>query len=463
MKRIQRICGLILLAVFWGCMPMLHAQSFDKLWKQVEQAEQKSLPQTVIKLTDEIFRKGEKEKNTPQMLKAYMCRRDNQDMLTPDSFYVNLQGLEQWAKLEQNAVSRAVLNSLVANIYADYVVGNRWELRQRTSLDLEGNALPKDIRGWSGNLFMQQVMKYTDEALKDSVELLNTSSRSYVPFVILGDASEYYHHDMYHLLASRSIEALQNVSDFDTDTLVKSKIMGIYGQMINTYRKMPDREDATVLTMLDYMKWRNQREDVLLRPRTLKEGESDAPNQYLRALDRIIKDYAKRDVCAEAYLAKARYYRNEQENQKALQLCDEAISLYPDYKRISALYSLKEDILRPELTLNANKTAYPGDSLALQVTHKNLDGFTVNLFRTTLTESVTEMPEINSVFYKKYTRKVKAEHLVLPRPEDYKLASSTYSILLPDEPGIYVLQIVPDSKEGKSSENFIYSCSIIFL
>ncbi|MEI3470225.1 MAG: hypothetical protein V8Q76_17085 [Bacteroides intestinalis] len=45
---------------------------------------------------------------------------------------------------------------------------------------------------------------------------------------------------------------------------------------------------------------------------------------------------------------------------------------------------------------------------------------------------------------------------MLPRPEDYKLASSTYSILLPDEPGIYVLQIVPDSKEGKGSENFIY-------
>ncbi len=159
-----------------------------------------------------------------------MCRRDNQDMLTPDSFYVNLQGLEQWAKLEENTVSRAVLNSLVANIYADYAAGNRWELGRRTSLDLEENALPKDIREWSGNLFMQQVMKYTGEALKDSVELLKTSSRSYVPFVVLGDASEYYHHDMYHLLASRSIEALQNVSDFDTDTLVKSKIMGIYGR-----------------------------------------------------------------------------------------------------------------------------------------------------------------------------------------------------------------------------------------
>ena len=69
----------------------------------------------------------------------------------------------------------------------------------------------------------------------------------------------------------------------------------------------------------------------------VKEGGSEAPNQYLHALDRIIKDYAKRDVCAEAYLAKARYYRNIREYEKALQTCDEAINLYPDYKRISAL------------------------------------------------------------------------------------------------------------------------------
>ena len=42
MKRIQRICSLILLATFFGGIPMLHAQSFDKLWKQVEQAQKKS-------------------------------------------------------------------------------------------------------------------------------------------------------------------------------------------------------------------------------------------------------------------------------------------------------------------------------------------------------------------------------------------------------------------------------------
>lgn len=69
MEKIQRICSLVLLAAFWGCVPVLHAQSFDKLWKQVEQAQEKSLPQTVIKLTDEIFRKGNAKRIPRRCLK----------------------------------------------------------------------------------------------------------------------------------------------------------------------------------------------------------------------------------------------------------------------------------------------------------------------------------------------------------------------------------------------------------
>lgn len=448
MEKFRRICSLVLLVAFMGCMPVLHAQTYDKLWKQVEQAQKKSLPQTVIKLTDEIFRKGEQEKNTPQMLKAYMCRSTVQDALTPDSFYVNLKGLEQWARHEPNPVSRAVLNSLVATIYADFAAGNRWELRNRTALDLEEESLPKDIREWSGNLFMRQVMKYAAEALKDSAELLKTSSRTYVPFVILGDASEYYHHDMYHLLASRAIDALKQVSWIDTDSLVEKDIKNIYGQMINAYRQMPDRADAAILTILDYLEWYKTRE---------------ISNVYVDALNRVIKDYAKRDVCAEAYLAKARYYRNKYKNIEALQICDEAISLYPDYKRISALRQLKESILQPQLNMNTDRITYPGDSLVLQVTHRNLDGFTVNLFRTTLSKASLDMPSINSAFYKKYTRKVKSEHFSLLRPDNYMPADSTFRMLLPDEPGIYVVQMVPDDKKGRTSENFLYLTRIKVL
>ena len=98
--KIRQICMVVLL--WLGVIPAVQAQSFDKLWKEVEQAGKKSLPKTVIKLTDEIYRKGEKEKNSAQMLKAYMWRMKYQEIVTPDSFYVGLTGLEQWAKKDGN-------------------------------------------------------------------------------------------------------------------------------------------------------------------------------------------------------------------------------------------------------------------------------------------------------------------------------------------------------------------------
>ena len=70
MKKIQRFCTLFLLMIGL-CFSALHAQSYEKLWKQVEQAQKKSLPQTVVKLTGKIYRKAELEKNAPQMLNCH--------------------------------------------------------------------------------------------------------------------------------------------------------------------------------------------------------------------------------------------------------------------------------------------------------------------------------------------------------------------------------------------------------
>ena len=92
MKKFQRFCTLFLLMIGL-CFSALHAQSYEKLWKQVEQAQKKSLPQTVVKLTGKIYRKAELEKNAPQMLKAYICGEAYQEKLTPDSLYTNLKNM----------------------------------------------------------------------------------------------------------------------------------------------------------------------------------------------------------------------------------------------------------------------------------------------------------------------------------------------------------------------------------
>ena len=45
--KVKQICMMVLL--WLGVIPAVQAQTFDKLWKEVEQAEKKSLPKTVIK------------------------------------------------------------------------------------------------------------------------------------------------------------------------------------------------------------------------------------------------------------------------------------------------------------------------------------------------------------------------------------------------------------------------------
>lgn len=448
--KMRQICIAVLLSLLIA--PVARAQSFDKLWKQVEQADKKSLPQTAIKLTTQIYQKAEAEKNSPQMLKAYTWRMKYRDALTPDSFYVSLRGLEQWAQTAEQPLDRAVLHSLIAGIYADYAAQSRWQLRQRT--DLMDEAPAADIREWSGNQLVQQVILQTSEALKNQDLLIGASARSYTPFVELGAASEYYRHDMFHLLGSRGVQSLSDIMGISNDSLVKRNIETIYQSMIAAYKK-PGFEEASVLVMLNYLDWRQQTDPTFVSYQAPKGLLGLTLDPYLAGLNELMATYPSQPVCAEVYLAKARYAMNNRQPASALQLCDEAIRLYPAYKRIHALKNLKQEILRPDLNINIVQTAYPDSDLPLRVRHKNLDGFTVLTYRVNLS-AVPKLKEgVNADFYRKHCRKLSEEHLSVLRPDDYLSADTTFTLKAPGE-GLYLIQIVPDEKAERNVENFLH-------
>ena len=433
--KIRQICMMVLL--WLGVIPATQAQTFDKLWKDVEQAQKKSLPKTVIKLTDEIYQKGEKEKNSAQMLKAYMWRMKNQEALTPDSFYVGLKGLEQWAKQTDKPMDRAILHSLIAGIYADYAARNQWQLRRRT--EIVGETPSTDMREWTANMFVEKVRTNTKEALADSVLLLKTSSRTYIPFVELGETSEYYHHDMYHLLASRAISALNQIERLarnngfneNTPSLVKQDIINIYGSMIAAY-KAAGLKEGYILTALNYLEWRRNADRSFV-PFKAQEGLLGlTEDTFLTALNTLKSKFASEPVTAEVYLAQARYAIEKQQQVNALQLCDEAIRLYPNYRRINALKNLREEILAPYLNVRAESQAFPNEEIKLNVAHKNLDGFTVRLYQA--------------------KKLVKEQHYSVLRPEDYRSQDTVFTFKSPDL-GSYIMRIVPDIRAKRDSES----------
>ena len=423
--RIGRIGMIMLLCL--GYISGIHAQTFDKLWKQVEQAEKKSLPETVIKLTDKIYRKGEMEKNSPQMLKAYMWRMKYRERITPDSFYISLKGLEEWVKHTDKPMDRAILHSLLAGIYADYAARNQWSLRQQT--DIVG-VVPADMLNWTANIFVDTIQTHIRKAMSDSVLLLKTSSRTYIPFIELGETSEYYHHDMYHLLASRSIEALLRVQYLDKQKNVKKHISGLYDNMLSAYREKGDKE-GYVLTSLNFLKWKYE-SNYSFQPLMDKAAPYVlAEDPYIIELNNLVTDYKTLDICAEVLLAKANLILERQQPLAALQTCEEAIRLYPDYRRINALKNLREEILAPFLSVSTVETAFPNQEMKIKVSHKNLDGFTIRIYRE-----------------KKF---VSEQHYSVIRPENYQSQDTTFTFKAPGV-GKYVMRVVPDVRAKKEIE-----------
>ena len=132
-----RIFSLVLLLVL---AVTLQAQTYDQFWKNVEQMKQKDLPKSVIAEAQRIYDKAKKERNVPQMMKAYLTMMDSRGSITPDSIQVDVKGLEEWAEASSTQVQdKAVLYSILGGICIrdDFEKGNRYlHLSLKDSLKL---------------------------------------------------------------------------------------------------------------------------------------------------------------------------------------------------------------------------------------------------------------------------------------------------------------------------------------
>ena len=153
------------------------AQSYERLWKNVEESRKKDLPQTLISQVNQIYEKARKEKNTPQLLKAYLSRVECQVKLTPDSLQKELQYMKDWAMKENDPVRKAVLMFLTGYYQLE--------------------AAPEK---------MDSVRYYFEQSVKDKEALVAVSAADFRPMVETGEWSQRYFEDtLYDLLLRQAI------------------------------------------------------------------------------------------------------------------------------------------------------------------------------------------------------------------------------------------------------------------
>lgn len=439
MKRIQTV------ATMWGIILLLtfsqtsQAQTYDKLWKQVEQAQQNGRPQTIIALTSLIAQRAYQEQNASQLLKATICRNAYQEQLTPDSLCTHIKQLEQWVTHENKPVNSAILHSLLAEKYVSFVTQNLRSLLTRNELETEKP--PTDIREWSKQQFVYQIDEHLQASLQPMERLRETSSEAYIPFVIQEKGSRVYRHSMYHLLADRAIKIYAVLTALSADSLKNNRVDAIYTAQCNYYRSCAGMEEAYILCSLDYQAWKR--------------------NFELHSLDTLITQYSDHDVCAEVYLKKAQILYNRGNKYQALQVCEEGIKRYASYQRVRALKNLRTEILSPTLSMRAwdNIYPYPGKTQHIRLTFSHLSGVTLRLYQTTLDPPLSPHYEITEQTLKQKARLCASYYFALhptvkkdkPLQEWPYIESDTLlSLPMPSTPGLYILQAIPDGKSNIS-------------
>jgi len=158
-------------------VPMgLLGQTYQTLWKQVEEAQNKDLPKTALTHLQKIEVKAAKEQAYGQLLKSTLLHARLQAEVAPDSLRPAVSRLEQQEQATKDVALKAIYDAVLSVVYQNNrKLGDDWETKSKD---------------------------YATKALAHPDALAAQKTDSYVPFVIKGKDSELYEHDLLSVIGA---------------------------------------------------------------------------------------------------------------------------------------------------------------------------------------------------------------------------------------------------------------------
>lgn len=176
MLKMKRLIRTLMTAVCLAIPSTLFSQSYQTLWKQVDEAQQKDLPQTAIQHLQTIEKKAEREKAYGHLLKSTLLHARLQAEVSPDSLKPAVEGLQRREKDAGNMALQAVYAAVLYHIYTEnYQLGDDREARSK---------------------------EYFRHATANPEVLAKERADGYVPFVIKGKDSELFGHDLLSVIGA---------------------------------------------------------------------------------------------------------------------------------------------------------------------------------------------------------------------------------------------------------------------
>ena len=406
------------------------AQKYDGMWKKVSEMRSKDLPASAAKEAHNIYTLAVKNNNNGQMLAAVLTEMQLKADISPDSTNAYVARFEKMLGTEEREPVQALLHLVLGDLYS---------LQNR---NLEDSAQAKAV-------------KHLERCMANSEMLAAENALNYIPFIIKGTDSRYFHNDLLSVVAKTAGTCLRDMYNekLGSDTLMCET----FNKEISVYRKLGWRE-AEFLALMDSIDICENRPVRPFRKVAVRNVETsgDEPLDRKAVYKSLIKRFGDLNVCVEAYIRLA----SDASSKTCWHWAQEGIKRYPDTKRTEVLRNRLKQLSAPQLSAALSGTCYPGRKDTVRIAATNLSACTVHFYRFPFAASSNEPRQMDQKTLERYAVNAVLEIPVkLRKGEPYEEIKDSISFTVP-QAGRYLVQVTSDKVKSEIHE---YSVSALRL
>lgn len=435
---------LIFLSLFLILSITMHAQmsnkKYEQDWKLVESKEKEDLPKSAIEEVDKILKKAITDKNNPQAIKALIFKNKYKKTIDQNDNLGLFKDLQERIVQTTDVSEKALLNSMLSELYIDFYNSNKWIYDERTAIT--GN-VPDDILEWSSNIFIDKAIAHIDLSVKEKALLKNHKTAEYNDIIDLGKDGERYYPTLYDFLMFRAVNIAKVLhpdrwqADVELYTGLDAKELSVPAKdfvklniqangggkyIVYTYyqqflKDLLERNIQSTLALTDLDKLTFLKDNYSVFYST----------DELNALLALEKEYAKEEASVEivAEISKALLEANDLD--QAYDWIQKGLKTYPNYHRIGLLKNMLTEMQQPSLSVKGKDVYTTRDAVKMDLTYKNLQDVgepkVLRLYKTSEDEHlVLKEIQFNKTSEKQYVEATDSIDLGKLTPGRYRLA-----------------------------------------
>jgi len=442
---------------------------YASTWATIDSLHQKGLPQSAMEEVIALYKQAKNDNNAPQIIKTVIFKGNLVQQLEEDGQVVAINNLRK--EIEAAPLpSKAILQSMLAEQYSNYLNRFQWQLRNRTEI---ADFKPEDIRTWSTANFIDESSSYYLASVKHP-NLDQVNIDQYKAITSEPNNVEGLRPSLYDFLAHRALSYFINDRSFLTEPAYAFEINDDavfaeaekFSKQTYTSRDTSSKKLQALQLFQQLLTMHLQDEDasalvdVDLKRLKFMYDQSVAENKsqlYEAALKKLEAKYQNIPPYTQvlsnlAYLfIRKSYDGNEESEDKwnykiANEYCEKAIAKFPKSFGANECRNVRVRIKRKELAVNTEQVNPSQQAILANIEYRNVN----TLFSKVAKLSTEDAEKLENLNYDKrlsFLNKLEVtQTATYQMPDDGDFRSHTTEVKIDPLPfGKYVL-MVSDSK-----------------